>query len=154
MRFDHCHVCAGTRPAFLNWATNVRTGRIRVFSGAEICPEAILASACLPTLFTAVEFDDPARGRREACRDGGYTGNRAFFPIFAPDLPDDIVVVNINPLHRPDIPESGQNIRNRMNEISVDSSLLRELRAIALVKRLLQEGRGSSPARWPTSRCT
>ena len=140
-RFDYTHVCAETGPAFFVSATNVRTGKIRVFSGAEISTEALLASACLPTLFRAVEIDDPATGRREAYWDGGYTGNPALFPLFAPELPDDVVVVNINPLYRPDLPRTGQDIQNRINEISFNSSLLRELRAIAFVKRLLHEGR-------------
>jgi predicted acylesterase/phospholipase RssA len=73
------------------------TGKIRVFTGDDIGPEAIMASACLPTLFKAVEID-PQTGRTEAYWDGGYTGNPALFPLFAPDLPGDIVVVNINPL--------------------------------------------------------
>ena len=140
-RFDYSHVCAEAGPAFFVSATNVRTGKIRVFSGAEISTEAILASACLPTLFQAVEIDDPATGVREAYWDGGYTGNPALFPLFSGDLPDDIVVININPLHRPEVPRSGQDIQNRINEISFNSSLLRELRAIAFVRRLLHEGR-------------
>ncbi|MEE4119253.1 MAG: patatin-like phospholipase family protein [Paracoccaceae bacterium] len=140
-RFDYSHVCAEAGPAFFVSATNVRTGKIRVFSGEEISTEAILASACLPTLFQAVEIEDPATGVREAYWDGGYTGNPALFPLFSGNLPDDIVVININPLYRPEVPRSGQDIQNRINEISFNSSLLRELRAIAFVKRLLHEGR-------------
>ena len=140
-RFDYDSVCAHTGPAFFVSTTNVRTGKIRVFSFEEISTEAILASACLPTLFQAVEIDDPQTGRREAFWDGGYTGNPALFPLFAPDLPDDVVVVNINPLYREDVPRTGQEIQNRINEISFNSSLLRELRAIAFVKRLIAEGR-------------
>jgi NTE family protein len=140
-RFDYSHVCAEAGPAFFVSATNVRTGKIRVFSGDEISTEAILASACLPTLFQAVEIEDPATGVREAYWDGGYTGNPALFPLFSGELPDDVVVININPLYRPEVPKSGQDIQNRINEISFNSSLLRELRAIAFVKRLLHEGR-------------
>jgi len=73
--------------------------------------------------------------------DGGYTGNPALFPLFRADLPADIVIVNINPLHRPEVPRSPQEIQNRINEISFNSSLLRELRAISFVQRLLDEGR-------------
>jgi NTE family protein len=98
-RFHYDAVCGDPGPAFHICATNVRTGKIRVFTGDEIGPEAIMASACLPTLFKAVEIDDPQTGRTEAYWDGGYTGNPALFPLFAPDLPGDIVVVNINPLH-------------------------------------------------------
>jgi NTE family protein len=134
-------VCGRSGPAFSICATNVRTGKIRVFTGPEITPAAILASACLPTLFRAVEIADPATGRLEAYWDGGYTGNPALFPLFAPDLPPDIVVVNINPLLRDEVPTSARAIQNRINEISFNSSLLRELRAIDFVQRLLSEGR-------------
>ena len=127
-------------PRLFIGATNVRTGTIRVFSGAEIGPQAVLASACLPTLFQAVEIDDPATGRREAYWDGGYTGNPALFPLFAADLPDDILIVNINPLVRDEVPRDSQAIANRINEISFNTSLLRELRAIRFVKRLIAEG--------------
>ena len=100
-----------------------------------------MASACLPTLFQAVEIADPATGRDEAYWDGGYTGNPALFPLFADALPPDIVVININPLHRETLPRTAREIQNRINEISFNSSLLRELRAVAFVKRLLAEGR-------------
>jgi NTE family protein len=87
-RFHYDEVCAETGPAFHICATNVRTGKIRVFKGDEIGPEAIMASACLPTLFQAVEIEDPRPARIEAYWDGGYTGNPALFPLFAiPDLP-------------------------------------------------------------------
>lgn len=128
-------------PRFFVTATNVRTGRIRIFGGAEVTVETILASACLPTLFRAVEIDDPATGRREAYWDGGYSGNPALFPLFAPDLPRDIVIVNINPMLRDVLPHSPTQIQDRINEISFNASLLSELRAINFVKRLHDEGR-------------
>lgn len=140
-RFRYDQVCAHTGPQFFVSATNVRNGKIRVFSGEEVCTPVLLASACLPTLFQAVEFEDPQTGQVEAFWDGGYTGNPALFPLFAPELPDDIVIVNINPLFRPDVPRSAQEIQNRINEISFNTSLLRELRAIRFVKELLREGR-------------
>lgn len=121
-------------------ATNVRSGKIRVFMGEEVTHDAILASACLPTLFKAVEIDDPQTGQREAYWDGGYTGNPALFPLFEPDLPDDILIVNINPLYRDELPREPQAIQNRINEISFNSSLLRELRAISFVQRLIAQG--------------
>lgn len=139
-KFRYDEVCAESGPAFHICATNVRSGKIRVFQGDEIGPEAILASACLPTLFRAVEIDDPVTGRREAYWDGGYTGNPALFPLFAKDQPGDIVVVNINPLYREELPLSAREIQNRINEISFNSSLLRELRAIAFVQRLISDG--------------
>ncbi len=132
--FHYDKVCAADGPALFVGATNVRNGKIRIFQGDTISTDALLASACLPTLFKAVEIDG------EAYWDGGYTGNPALFPLFAPDLPDDIVVININPLYRDDIPKTPQQIQNRINEISFNSSLLRELRAIDFAKRLLATG--------------
>lgn len=139
-RFDFDRVCAHTGPALFISATNVRTGKIRVFAHEEISTEAILASACLPTVFQAVEIHDPRTGETEAFWDGGYTGNPALFPLFDPKLPDDIVIVNINPLYRPEVPVSAPDILNRVNEISFNSSLLRELRAIEFVKNLIGRG--------------
>lgn len=140
-KFNYDHVCGGEAPQFFVCATRVRDGKIRVFQAAEIGPDALLASACLPTLFQAVEIDDPRSGRREAYWDGGYTGNPALFPLYADDLPGDVVIVNINPLERDEIPRSPQQIQNRINEISFNSSLLRELRAIDFVQRLLDLGK-------------
>lgn len=140
-RFDFDRVCADAGPRLFICATRVRTGKVRVFEGDAITTDAILASACLPTLFQAVEIDDPETGRREAYWDGGYTGNPALFPLFGDGLPSDLVVVNINPLERDALPVTPQQIQNRINEISFNSSLLRELRAIAFVQRLLDEGR-------------
>lgn len=139
-RFHYDTVCADTGPKLYVCATNVRTGKIRVFAGDEISTEVILASACLPTLFQAVEVQDPKTGRIESFWDGGYTGNPALFPLFDPELPDDIVVVNINPLAREDVPTTSPEILNRINEISFNSSLLRELRAIQFAKRLMTDG--------------
>ncbi len=138
--FHYDEVCANEGPDLHICATNVRSGKIRVFTGDEIMPEVIMASACLPSLFQAVEFTDPKTGQTEAFWDGGYTGNPALFPLFNNDLPDDILIVNINPLHRDDLPMDSQSIQNRVNEISFNSSLLRELRAIDFVKRLLADG--------------
>ena len=139
-KFHYDQVCADTGPELHICATNVRTGKIKIFSGAEISSEAILASACLPTLFQAVEITDEESGQTEAYWDGGYTGNPALFPLFAPHLPRDPLIVNINPLHREDVPQTPREIQNRINEISFNASLLRELRAIDFVQRLLQEG--------------
>ena len=139
-RFHYDAVCASDGPALHICATNVRSGKIRVFTGDEIMPEVIMASACLPSVFQAVEFEDPKTGKLEAFWDGGYTGNPALFPLFTNDLPDDILVVNINPLYRDSLPRDTQSIQNRINEISFNSSLLRELRAIEFVKKLLADG--------------
>lgn len=139
-QFDFDCVCAEEGPALFICATRVRNGKIRIFKGAEINTDVIMASACLPTLFQAVEIDDAETGRREAFWDGGYTGNPALFPLFGAGLPADIVVVNINPLERAGIPTTPQEIANRINEISFNSSLLRELRAIQFVQELLADG--------------
>lgn len=140
-QFHYDKVCASAGPELHICATNVRSGKIRVFSGDEICPDVIMASACLPSLFQAVEFVDPQTGRKEAFWDGGYTGNPALFPLFERHLPDDVLVVNINPLYRDTLPYDVQSIQNRINEISFNSSLLRELRAIDFVKRLIADGK-------------
>ncbi|MGH1578051.1 patatin-like phospholipase family protein [Planktotalea sp.] len=129
--FNYSEVCASEGPALYIGATNVRSGKVKVFQGAQIGPDALLASACLPTLFRAVEIDG------EAYWDGGYTGNPPLFPLFDQALPEDILVININPLERDAIPTTAQAIQNRINEISFNSSLLRELRAISFVQRLI-----------------
>jgi len=138
LNFDD--ICAADGPEVHICATNVRSGKIRVFSGDEITLKAIMASACLPTLFQAVEMHDVQTGRVEAFWDGGYTGNPALYPLFAAHLPDDVLIVNINPLHREELPKDTQAIQNRINEISFNTSLLRELRAIDFVKRLIADG--------------
>ena len=139
-RFHYDTICTQAGPELHICATNVRSGKIRVFTGDEISTDVIMASACLPSLFQAVEFTDPQTGKTEAFWDGGYTGNPALFPLFGKHLPDDILVVNINPLYRNDLPMDVQSIQNRVNEISFNSSLLRELRAIDFVARLISDG--------------
>lgn len=140
-RLDFDAVRAPTGPQLHIGATNVRTGRIRVFQREELSPGALMASACLPMLFQAVEIDDPATGRREAYWDGGYTGNPALWPLFPAELPPDILIVSLNPFVRTDVPKDALDIANRINEISFNASLLGELRAIAFVRRLVEEGR-------------
>ncbi len=140
-QFHYEHVCAQDGPQLFVGATNVHTGKIRIFSGADINTDAILASACLPTLFKAIEIEDPASSEIVPYWDGGYSGNPALFPLFDRALPDDILIVNLNPLERKALPVSAQEIQNRINEISFNSSLLRELRAIEFVQRLITDGR-------------
>ncbi len=140
--FDYdCIVCSDKGPELFICATRVRNGKVRVFQGEDITTDAILASACLPTMFKAVEFFDKETNQIEAFWDGGYTGNPALFPLFDAALPDDVVIININPLERKEVPRTPQQIQNRINEISFNSSLLRELRAIGFVQRLLREGK-------------
>jgi NTE family protein len=112
-------------------ATNVRTGKIKVFSNNEISPDAVMASACLPFLFQAVEIDG------EAYWDGGYMGNPAIFPLIYGCESPDVLIVHINPMKRPDVPTTASEILNRINEISFNSSLMREMRAIDFVTRLI-----------------
>ncbi|AUM74326.1 patatin-like phospholipase family protein [Paracoccus jeotgali] len=125
---------------FVN-ATNVRTGQARVFGDAEVTVDAVLASACLPTIYRAVAIDDPRTGRTEHYWDGGYSGNPSLWPLYAPELPRDIVLVNINPLRRDDLPKTPAEIADRVNEVSFNAALLSELRAINFVKRLHQQDR-------------
>ena len=133
--FDFRAVCAGDGPHLFVGATNVRTGRARIFTGAELSPDALLASACLPTVFQAVEIGG------EHYWDGGYSGNPALWPLYEAGLPDDVVIVQINPILRDALPVSPLDIQNRINEIGFNAALLGELRAINFVKRLIAEGR-------------
>jgi NTE family protein len=112
-------------------ATNVRTGRPHVFRQPTITLDSVMASACLPFLFQAVEIDG------EAYWDGGFMGNPALYPLVDECDARDLVIVQINPLVRAAVPKSAADIRNRMNEISFNASLLKELRAILLLKQLI-----------------
>ena len=140
-QFAFDKVCATDGPKLAICATNVRSGKIKIFTRGEISTDSILASGCLPTIFQAVEIEHPETGVTDAYWDGGYMGNPALFPLYEDDLPDDVIVVNINPLHREEIPRSPQEIQNRINEISFNGSLLRELRAIEFVQRLIVAGK-------------
>lgn len=139
-RFRFDEIASNQGPRLHICATNVRSGKIRIFTGEQISADALLASACLPTLFKAVDIVDPDTGRTESYWDGGYTGNPALYPLFDKALPEDIVVVNINPLYREELPVTVRQIQNRINEISFNTSLLRELRSIDFVQRLLADG--------------
>ena len=116
-------------------ATNVRTGKVRVFETEEITADSVLASACLPFMFQAVEIDG------ESYWDGGYMGNPAIFPLIYHCRSADVLVVHINPMERPELPRSATEIMNRINEISFNSSLMREMRAIAFVTQLIDDGK-------------
>ena len=116
-------------------ATNVQTGKVRVFTNDEICVAHVLASACMPNFSQAVEIAG------EYFWDGGYMGNPALFPLIYGCRSRDIIVVHINPTERPEIPRTAQDIINRINEISFNSSLFREMRAIAFVSKLIDEGK-------------
>jgi NTE family protein len=132
--FDHLRHCPLATRLFI-CATNVRTGKIRVFENHELSADAILASACLPYIFKAVEIDG------EAYWDGGFMGNPAIFPLIYSGASRDVVIVHINPLVQDRLPTTAPEIFDRMNEITFNSSLMREMRAIAFVGRLVDEER-------------
>ena len=113
-------------------ATNVRTGKIRVFQDKDVSIDAVLASACLPHVFQAVEIDG------EAYWDGGYMGNPPIYPVIYNSKSSDILIVHINPLERQEVPRDAASIMDRVNEISFNSSLMREMRAIAFVTDLIE----------------
>ena len=114
-------------------ATSVRTGRARVFTRKELTADVIAASACLPTLYHAVEIDG------EAYWDGGYVGNPVLWPLIYNCQSRDIMIVQINPVTRDKPPRTAMDIRNRIDEITFNSSLIDEMRAISFVGRLLKE---------------
>ena len=120
-------------------ATNVRSGKPRVFTRTEVDADVLMASACLPNIFRAVEIDG------EAYWDGGYLGNPALWPLYHEGGAPDIVLVQINAILRPELPTSTTDIMNRLNEISFNASLMSEMRAIDFVQRLLEAGRLEQP---------
>jgi NTE family protein len=122
-------------------ATNVRTGRGRIFRNAEITADVLLASACLPTMFQAIEIDD------DPYWDGGYAGNPTLTPLVRESDAHDIILVQINPRERPDRPRTANEVLNRLNEISFNSPLMKELRMIALLRQVADPGHGEG-ARW------
>lgn len=115
-------------------ATNVKSGRIKIFDNDELSADAVLASGCLPFLFQAVEIDG------EAYWDGGYMGNPAIFPLIYGCDSADVVIVHVNPIERDHVPHTASEIMNRVNEISFNSSLMREMRAVEFVTRLIEGG--------------
>ena len=116
-------------------ATNVQTGRVRVFPREKITANAVMASACLPELFHAVEIDGVPYW------DGGYLGNPVIFPFFGTTQTEDVLVVQINPLMRQKTPTAAGEIMNRLNEITFNSPLIAEYRAMEFVARLIDQGR-------------
>lgn len=114
--------------------TNVRTGKVKVFNNKEISIDVIMASACLPYIFQSVKIND------DYYWDGGYSGNPAIFPLFYHSDTRDVLVIHINPMERSELPITANEIGNRINEITFNSSLLHEFRAISFVKKLINEG--------------
>jgi NTE family protein len=122
-------------------ATNVHTGRGRIFRNAELTPDVLLASACLPTLFQAIEIDG------EPYWDGGFAGNPTITPLVRESNAQDTILVQINPVVRPSTPRTAAEILNRLNEVSFNATLMKELRMIALLRQVADAGSGEG-ARW------
>ena len=122
-------------------ATNVRSGRGHVFKNNTITPDVLLASACLPTMFQAIEIDG------EPYWDGGYSGNPTITPLVRECKSQDTILVQINPVEREGCPRSASEILNRLNEVSFNAVLLKELRMIALLRQVANPG-NSEGAQW------
>ena len=126
-------------------ATNVHTGRGRIFRNAELTPDVLLATACLPTMFQAVEIDG------EPYWDGGFSGNPTITPLIRESSAQDTILVQINPRERLGTPRAANEILNRLNEVSFNATLMKELRMIALMRQVAEPGKGEG-ARWATMR--
>jgi NTE family protein len=122
-------------------ATNVRTGRGRVFRNNELSPDVLLASACLPTLFQAIDIDG------EAYWDGGYSGNPTITPLVRECASHDTLLIAVNPVERAGTPRSARDILDRLNEVSFNATLLKDLRMIALLRQVADVGTGEG-AMW------
>ncbi len=133
VNFERVRECASLR-VFVS-ATNVRTGKARIFRRHELTVDSVMASACLPQLFRAVEIDG------EAYWDGGYMGNPALFPLVDETDANDLIIIQINPVVRSKLPRTAGEIMNRLNEITFNASLIKEIGSIMLLKQLIDEER-------------
>ncbi|MCP3464535.1 patatin-like phospholipase family protein [Bradyrhizobium sp. CCGUVB23] len=131
--FDRLNSSPDAPQLFLN-ATNIRTGKIKVFQTPLLSADAVLASACLPPYFQAVEIDG------EHYWDGGYLGNPAIFPLIYRKGSHDVIIVQVTAIRRDELPASAADVLHRINEISFNSSLMREMRAIAFATKLIDNG--------------
>jgi len=125
-------------------ATAVRQARARIFASSEITADVLMASACLPHLFQAVEIEG------EPYWDGGYLTNPPLWPLTGDDTPDDVLLVTLNPMVRDETPRAAGDIVDRLNEILFNAPLLAELRAIAMAGEMISQGQlkhGSGPYR-------
>ncbi len=116
-------------------ATNVMTGKIKVFSGDKITAESVMASSCLPEIYQAVEVDG------EHYWDGGFMGNPPLYPLFYKTNCEDVLLVQINPIETEELPTTVRGINNRLNEINFNATLMRELRMVEFVTRLIDDGK-------------
>lgn len=141
---DFERVCRCDKTQLFIAATQVRTGALKVFDQHGLTPDMVLASACLPLLFQAVEIDG------EAYWDGGYAGNPSLMPLITQSNADDLLLVQINPIERADLPTRASDILERISEVTFNASLLKEMRSIALLKQLIEdEGRPGHQYRNP-----
>lgn len=141
---DFDRITKATIKLFVN-TTNVRTGRGRIFRNAEIEPDVLLASACLPQLFQAIEIDG------DAYWDGGYSGNPTIMPLVIESNARDTILVPINPIERPGTPRSAREILDRINEVAFNAVTLKELKMIALLRQVADPGK-SEGALWAEMR--
>src|SRR5262249_33127484 len=141
---DFAHLSQSSIKLFVT-ATSVRTGRGRVFRNDQITPDVLLASACLPTLFQAIEIDG------EPFWDGGYSGNPTITPLVRDCDSQDTVLVQINPVERLGTPRTARDILDRLNEVSFNAVLLKELRMIALLRKVAHPA-DDEGARWANMR--
>lgn len=141
--FDLVHSCRSMR--LIVSTTNVETGRLETFGGDDVTLDVVMASACLPTLFKAVEINGAAYW------DGGYTGNPPLMRLIKETTSSDVLIVQINPDRRGNVPRSASAILNRLNEITFNQSLIREIEAVEFVNEVLSmgglEGQGYRPVR-------
>jgi NTE family protein len=126
-------------------ATNVHTGRGRIFRKGDITPAALMASACLPQMFQAIEIDG------QSYWDGGFAGNPTLVPLITELVSDDTILVPINPIERPGTPRSARDILDRVNEISFNAVALKELKMMALLRKVADAG-GSEGVSWARMR--
>jgi NTE family protein len=130
---DFAHLRGAPIKLFIT-ATRVRTGQARVFRNADLSPDVLLASGCLPTLFQAVEIDG------EDYWDGGYAGNPTITPLVRECTSSDTLLIQVNPVERDETPRSARDIISRLNEVAFNAPLLKELRMIALLRRAADAG--------------
>lgn len=127
-------------------ATSVRQGQSRIFTNPEMSADVLLATACLPHMFQAVEIDG------EPYWDGGYLANPALWPLFEADVPRDILILPLNPLRRSETPRQSADIMDRLNEILFNAPLIAEVRAIAFTQSLITQGKLVRAKEWEAPR--
>ncbi len=133
-QFDFERIGKLSEPRIFVSATHVNTGKAEIFSGKRLNSAALMASACLPMLFQAVEIEG------EHYWDGGFSGNPALHPLIYRCHASDVVLVQINPLERNASPTDAADIMDRINELTFNASLLAQMRSIDFVNRMLERG--------------